>query len=236
MPFNCYVTHPLYQVRESDILRFARELASINWCKANIVFLDEVSFDNRGMLRRAGYGKRGKPLLFKGEYTRMPRVSLLVFITVFGVASSFITQGTFSRHKFFDSCKQFAESGLVNPYPGRASVWIMDGARIHCHPKIIRYLRSRGIIPLFLPAYCPFFNPIEIVFGLIKRRMRALYQESKLTPKTLPHFVLSVVNTFKHYRMEKLFAHCGYGQDGVFDPEVAHQFKNAAVVNDLDNQ
>ena len=215
-------------------MRFARELASIKWTKANIVFLDEVSFDNRGMLRRAGYGPKGKPLIYQGEYNRMPRVSLLVFINVFGVASSFITQGTFTRQKSFDSCKQFAESGLVNPYPGRSSVWIMDGARIHCHPKIIAYLRSRGIIPLFLPAYCPFFNPIEIVFGLIKRRMRELYQESKMTPKTLTHFVLSVVHTFQHRRMDKLFAHCGYGQDGVFDPHVAHKFKNAVLVNNLD--
>ena len=186
------------------------------------------------MLRRAGYGKKGKPLIFKGEYNRMPRVSLLVFISVFGVESSYITQGTFTRQKFFDSCKDFAESGLVNPYPGRASVWIMDGARIHCHPTIIAYLRSRGIVPLFLPAYCPFFNPIEIVFGLIKRRMRECYQESKLTAKTLPHFVLSVVNTFMHRRMDKLFAHCGYGQDGVFDASVAHKYSDFPIVNNLD--
>ena len=188
------------------------------------------------MLRRAGYGKKGKPLIYRGEYNRLPRVSMLVFINVFGVASSFITEGTFTRQKFFDACQNFAKSGAMNPYPGRSSVWIMDGARIHCHPKIIAYLRSQGIIPLFLPAYCPFFNPIEILFGLVKRRMRLHYQESKLTRKTLPHFVISTVNSFKHYRMDKLFAHCGYGRDGVFNPHQAYKFRDADILNDLDDQ
>jgi len=40
------------------------------------------------------------------------------------------------------------------------------GAKIHCHPAIIRYLRSVGIIPIFLPPYTPFFNPIQFCLEL----------------------------------------------------------------------
>ncbi|OWZ04489.1 Serine/threonine-protein kinase [Phytophthora megakarya] len=49
----------------------------------------------------------------------------------------------------------------VHQYPGRGSVWILDGAKIHCHPDIVYYLRSLGIISIFLPCYCPFYNPID---------------------------------------------------------------------------
>lgn len=51
-------------------------------------------------------------------------------------------------------------------------MFIFDGEEIHCYAKLIEYLRSSGIIPIFLPAYCPFLNPIEFVFGLVKRRLK----------------------------------------------------------------
>ena len=70
-----------------------------------------------------------------------------------------MTEGTFNRLKFFNYLKELIESGAIQKYPGRNSIWIMDGARIHCHENIVYYLRLCGIIPLFLPAYCPFYNP-----------------------------------------------------------------------------
>ncbi|KAG6962431.1 hypothetical protein JG688_00008610 [Phytophthora aleatoria] len=35
-------------IEEQDVFRFAAELAKIDWSHQNLVFLDEVSFDNRG--------------------------------------------------------------------------------------------------------------------------------------------------------------------------------------------
>lgn len=39
----------------TDIIRFFHELSSLEWTQKSLIFLDEVSFDNRGMLRRRGY-------------------------------------------------------------------------------------------------------------------------------------------------------------------------------------
>jgi transposase len=66
----------------------------------------------------------------------------------------------------------------IKHYPGTHSVWILDGASIHCDPGIVNYLRALGVIVLFLPAYCPFFNPIEIMFGLVKKKMQRFYVEN----------------------------------------------------------
>lgn len=43
----------------------------------------------------------------------------------------------------------------------------MDGARIHCHPIdiIMSYHLSLRKMPIFLPACCPFHNPIEVPLG-----------------------------------------------------------------------
>lgn len=168
------------QIREDEIVRFMREVLAIPWDLFNLVFLDEVSFNNQVMLRRKGYGVVGQKVIYRGEFCRKPRVSFLCFLGMNGMVESYFTEGTFNRKKFFICCKNFAlMNSNVQRYPGFNSVWIMDGARIHCEPNIIRYLRSIGIVPIFLPAYCPFFNPIEIVFGLIKRDLKRHHVEHK---------------------------------------------------------
>ncbi|RHY75168.1 hypothetical protein DYB38_013544 [Aphanomyces astaci] len=47
-------------IKERDISRFIEELSQVDWCHSNVLFLDEVSFDNRGMIRKRGYALRGK--------------------------------------------------------------------------------------------------------------------------------------------------------------------------------
>lgn len=190
----------------------------MNWDLGNLVFLDEVSLDNRGMRRTHGYGESGKPLFVTGEYVRLPRVSLLCFITQHGLFDAIPTEGTFTREKFFQCCKDILDSGIIHPYPGPSSIWIMDGAKIHKCDTIINFLRSRGIVPLFLPAYCPFYNPIEIFFGILKRRLRRCYKEGQVNGKNLQRFVMHTLVDFVNYDMRGLFRHCGYLGAKKFDP------------------
>lgn len=221
------------QIKESDIIRFFNELSCIQWDYHNLVFLDEVSFDNRSMLRSRGYGVRGQRLVFRGEFVRKPRESLLCFIGQNGMLETFSTNGTFNRLNFFACCRRFAlETGHVQCYPGRHSIWIMDGAKIHCNAKIIEYLRSIGIFPIFLPAYCPFYNPIEVVFGLCKRQTQAIYQECE--KKGIKPVVAEVMTTFRNYNMSNLFKKCGYLRGGKFDPSVAGvtDFENILIETD----
>jgi hypothetical protein len=91
---------------------------------------------------------------------------------------TFFTEGTFDRYKFINCSRKLVQSGKIYPYPGRHSVWIMDGASIHCDPNIVCYLLSLGIRVIYLPAYCPFFNPIEFVFGVIKSHLQRNYIEN----------------------------------------------------------
>lgn len=100
------------QINQDDILRFCKELMSFPWLIQNLVFLDEVSFDNRDMLRKKGFGFKGQKLFYRGEFCRKPRVSLLCFIGVNGLLDTFSTEGTFDRLKFVECCKEFA---LRNP-------------------------------------------------------------------------------------------------------------------------
>lgn len=202
------------QVREDDITRFFFEMSSIQWDLSALVFLDEVSFDNKGMLRNKGYGVKGERLVHVGEFVRKPRISLLCFLGQAGLQAAYQTEGTFTRKIFFDYLRDFALSTKVRTYPGQHSVFILDGARIHCDPNITAYLRSLGLIVVFLPAYCPFYNPIEIVFGQCKKFMKKTYTEGDDLLLT----VASTMTKFTNYDSTSLFLKCGYSFNGSFDP------------------
>lgn len=207
------------QVKESDVYRFFVEINSLDWMYCNLLFIDEVSFDNRGMVRTKGYSIKGQKLVAHGEFVRKPRVSCLCMIGQQGMVECCYTEGTFTRLKFFEHCRQFAlYSKKVEIYPGTHSIWIMDGARIHCDPNTIYYLRSLGIFPIFLPAYTPYYNPIEIIFGIIKKRMQKVYNENSGTNINL--FVANIMAQFASFKMDGLFRKCGYLK-GKFDPTVA---------------
>lgn len=208
------------QIRDSEIVKFHAELNAIDWDYSNLVFLDEVAIDNQGLLRTKGYGIVGEKLVYRGEFRRKPRLSMLAFLGQKGILETDKTEGTFTRLNFFQSCKKFALSGACQKYPGRNSVWIMDGAKIHCHPSIIRYLRSLGIFPIFLPPYTPFFNPIEIVFGLVKKHLKKKCAGSR---KDMEILVNEEFTKMRHYSCTKIFKKCGYIMSGKFDPGVSYK-------------
>lgn len=209
------------QISVEDVLRFANELLSFPWMLENLVFLDEVGFDNKDMMRKRGYALKGTKLIYRSEFVRKPRISLLCFIGVNGMLNCYQTDGTFTRLKFVDFCRRFATDfdSKVQQYPGTYSVWIMDGAKIHLDKNFIVYLRSLGIIVIFLPAYCPFFNPIEIVFGLMKRELAAKYIENSKVDIRM--FIGEAVNTFSNKNLKNIFRKCGYLAPGKFDQSLA---------------
>ena len=57
----------------------------------------------------------------------------------------------------------------MNPFPGRLSVLILDNASIHYSAAALAMLVGAGIRFIFLPAYSPQLNAIELAFGIIKR-------------------------------------------------------------------
>lgn len=203
------------QLQIQDVVRYFFELSDFDWLIENLVFLDEVSFDNQSMLRNHGYAVKGKKLIFRGEFVRKARVSLLCFINVNGIIDCYQTEGTFDRKKFAYFCREFALKHCQQ-YPGRNSVWILDGAAIHCDPNIEVYLRSLGIVCVFLPAYGPMFNPIEIVFGLMKRYLRQIYPEN--SKENLDFFIGKAVKYFSGRNLSRIFHKCGYKANGKFDP------------------
>ena len=133
------------------------------------------------------------------------------------IEATYSTEGTFDRHKFLSHCSDFSTSEKVREYPGKHSVWILNGASIHCDKNISHYLRSLGIYTIYLPAYCPFYNPIEIVFGNIKSHLQRNYIEN-ISFAEMNIFVAQTLIDFMSKSAKKIFSKCGYVRSGFFDP------------------
>ncbi len=206
------------QINMKEVLRFCNELRLYYWSLDSLVFLDEVGFDNRDMLRKRGFAIKGNRLVHRGEFTRKPRESLLCFVGLHGMLDAYHTVGTFDRLKFVDCCKTFALKGNAQCYPGKHSMWILDGAIIHCHPNIVHYLRSLGFVVVFLPAYCPFYNPIEFMFGLVKKNL-----QNKTVVGSDKKVLLSISKCLfmlQEFNMKAIYRKCGYITDNRFDPSI----------------
>eukprot|EP00734_Pompholyxophrys_sp_LG126_P000214 Pompholyxophrys_sp_v1_NODE_52_length_2935_cov_10.414931.p2 type:complete len:349 gc:universal NODE_52_length_2935_cov_10.414931:454-1500(+) len=203
------------EISFDDIARFNYEINLLRPLPEQLCFIDEMSTDNRSMNRRRGWFVRGHRPVFKGAFRRGVRISVLSFLCVDGVFETFGTNGTFDRENFFHCCQTLLNSGKVNRYPGSRSIWILDGASIHVDKAMVDYFWARGVRVLYLPAYCPFFNPIEIIFGLIKRRCRALYQFDK--GRTELELLMKVLAEFLHYDCSNIFEKCGYMSSGYFN-------------------
>eukprot|EP00734_Pompholyxophrys_sp_LG126_P000366 Pompholyxophrys_sp_v1_NODE_136_length_1649_cov_15.867001.p1 type:complete len:346 gc:universal NODE_136_length_1649_cov_15.867001:504-1541(+) len=204
------------EVSVDSISRFTIELNSLDFCADQLLFLDEFFTDNRSMLRKHGWFLRGQRPVIKSCFQRGQRISILAFLGVDGIVENYETSGTFDHLTFFDCCKSLLDSGKVQPYPGKRSIWILDGASIHVDNTMVEYFYSRGIFLVYLPAYSPFFNPIEVIFSLIKRKCREL---NKI--EGTERFILqSVLADFSTFNAQHIFQHCGYKSVGVFDPNI----------------
>lgn len=210
------------QIKTTDIIRYTKEMNSLTWFLESLCFIDEVSINNQSILRKRGFGTKGERLVFSGEYKRMKRVSLVCFLGVNGLVNSYYTSGTFDRKTFLDACRSFALSRNtpVRQYPGPLSIWILDNAAIHSDKDLVNYLRSLGVLPIFLPSYSPFYNPIEYVFGQLKRLLNEIYPENN--KKDIRITISEALNQLSCKSMDALFKKCGYSH-GNFNPGENYQ-------------
>jgi hypothetical protein len=204
------------EIRADEIYRYSNEINIICPIPGQLLFLDEMSTDSRSMLRKKGWFLRNMRPFFRGIFHRSSRISILAFLGVDGLVECYETEGTFDRQRFVSCVRSLLKTGKIQKYPGKHSVWVMDGASIHLSADLIGYVRSVGIKVVFLPAYCPFFNPIEIMFGLIKRKCQLLYKKKGTELIVL----LTVLKLYCDYDFFPIFSLCGYSANGTFDPKI----------------
>jgi len=96
------------------------------------------------------------------------------------------------------------------PYPGPRSVIVLDNCVIHRGRELKEACDTAGVRLEFLPAYSPDYNPIEMVFHVLKEWIRKNIELARGF-ETFGQFLQHAIEISGAGRYaEEHFRHCGY--------------------------
>lgn len=149
-----YIQRVYHFLREVD--RFKRE-------DRHIVCVDEMGFDDKALPFK-GYTTKGQRLYISNARGSWSRISVAAAITEEGTTATYIRKGSFRSQTFATFLDKL-------PLPS-GTVVIMDNVAFHKAPVVQDVLLKKGWTSLFTPPYSPWYNPIENVFGVVRRRFQ----------------------------------------------------------------
>ena len=131
----------------------------------NFISIDETSF-GRNWCETRSFAPKGHPLYMLRKQPRMTSTSVLAASTVAGWLKTKQQQKPFNTLSFLEFLKELDLD--------QRHVVLLDNVAFH-HSKVVKeFFKERRINVLYTPPYCPWFNPIELCFSIVKRQFPVL--------------------------------------------------------------
>jgi transposase len=166
-----------------------------------LVFIDET-WAKTNMTRLRGRSLRGERLVAKAPHGHWKTTTLIAALDKSGIRCSTVVDGAINADIFAAFVQQVL---LVSLKPG--DIVVMDNLSSHkCH-RIRELIESVGAGVLYLPAYSPDFNPIEMAFSKLKQLMRSAAHRSK---EALWNGMQPLLDQITTSDAAAFFRHCGY--------------------------
>ena len=162
-----------------------------NFLVRRLVFIDESLLNDRTRARRYGYAPRNQRPVYDFSLVRGQRYSVAVAADHRGVLDYVVLYGGGSGQLFF---RWFVESLCFALEAD--SILVLDGASIHYYEPFRILTAFLGIGLIYLPPYCPFFNPVENIFGAMKALVRRFFREIELNPRLSLALILEYLRNF----------------------------------------
>ena len=165
------------------------------------VFIDETwAKDN--MTRTHGRSYRGTPLVESVPNGRWRTTTFLGAMTARGFIAPLCVDGAINGRLFLAWVEQHLAPALR---PG--DVVVMDNLSSHKIKGVREAVESAGARLLYLPAYSPDLNPIELAFAKFKRLLR---DGAERTTEKLWRLCGRVLDLFPEDECRRYIRHCGY--------------------------
>jgi transposase len=165
-----------------------------------LVFLDESGFATN-LARRYGWAPRGmRPTLLVSKYGE--RLTVIGAIALDGVRAWTSIEKGMNGDDFIGYIRQH-----LNPTLRPGDVLVMDGPRVHRVAGVEEALAEAGATALYLPAYSPELNPIEMCWSVMKAWIR------KAAPRALDRVRGSLEGAWERVTARlcaSWMRHCGY--------------------------
>jgi transposase len=102
-------------------------------------------------------------------YNHGQNVTCLTAISPTGMHAPCVFEGALDGPLFL----QWVQEWLL-PSLRRGTTIVLDNLNVHRSPAVRQAVEAAGCFLLFLPAYSPDFNPIELVFAQLKTHLRTV--------------------------------------------------------------
>jgi transposase len=168
---------------------------------ADLIFVDETS-THTALTRRRARAPRGERAIGRVPRNHGPNVTLLATLTPAGVGPALAITGAVDGAAF----ALFAER-LLAPTLRPGQIVVLDNLSAHKSADARMALEAAGARVLFLPAYSPDFNPIELAFAKVKEHLRTAAER---TPDGLVAATASAIDAVTAADARSYYAHCGF--------------------------
>ena len=166
-----------------------------------LVFVDETS-THTALTRRRARAPRGERAVGRVPRNHGPNVTLLAALTPEGIGPAMTIMGAVDSTVFTAYAEQVLAPALR---PGQ--VVILDNLSAHKGEDARKAVAAAGAHLLFLPAYSPDFNPIELAFAKVKEALRAA---AARTPDDLHRATTAAIDAISATDARNFYAHCGF--------------------------
>lgn len=168
---------------------------------ADLVFVDETS-THTALTRRRARAPRGQRAVGRVPRNHGSNITLLAALTPEGIGPALTLEGGVTGSAFAAYAARLLAPSLR---PGQ--VVILDNLSAHKSEAARLAIEAAGARLLFLPAYSPDFNPIELAFSKIKEHLRAAAARSA---QDLLTATASAIDAVSAADAHGFFKHCGF--------------------------
>ena len=166
-----------------------------------MIFIDET-WTKTNMTRLRGRAPRGQRLIDKTPHGHWTTTTLIAALGITGMRCSTVVDGAVNGDVF----EAFVEHVLV-PELRSGDVVIMDNLSSHKRRRVRDRIEAAGARLVFLPAYSPDLNPIEMIFAKVKQSLRSLAYRTR---DELWNAMQSVLDHVTPTDAINCYKHCGY--------------------------
>jgi transposase len=158
------------------------------------------------MTRHRARAPRGERAVGRVPRNHGPNITLLAALTPAGIGPALTIAGSVTGTAFAAYAQRVLAPSLR---PGQ--VVVVDNLSAHKGEAARRAVEAVGAHLLFLPAYSPDFNPIELAFAKIKAQLRAAAER---TPEGLLAATAQAIDAITAADAHGFYAHCGFPLPG----------------------
>jgi len=166
-----------------------------------LVFIDETSVKTN-MTRARGRARKGQRLQAHAPAGLWNTQTFIAGLTEGGLIAPWVIKGAMDRAAF----DTYVETQLA-PVIAPGTVVILDNLATHKSPRAAQVLKDKGCWFLFLPAYSPDLNPIEMAFAKLKAHLK------RIGARTFDHLINAIGDICAMFAPEEcsnFFRHAGY--------------------------